>query len=507
MDDLIFNSESDPPPPPRKRGGFLPPKEHVPLSVPDMEVFPSSKLTKNLISTDPVHAKNLVISAEFLFNHLFKQCTKIQLSTMSFDDSEYKLDLEHWNSLSTRRQRKFPKPKKKHFTYIYTNNYIIFVDTIFRMLTLFDRYIKDLKRSTFKFDNIHLINDISYTSIPKTWAVYCMVTKTFVTREKIVGLIMKKIRTLSYILRPQDMEEFELLHLNLARIYPEFYNVDIYHPRDNIPFIKRKVKNQLRNELLYLVSLLQMQLNMKEIYLAWMMVFDIISRRKDIHTYTMIDKWSKHNRPMYISTRVDLTKNLFIDGEYLTTITKHSGHINNVTTMNELSNWIQFKHFVSDYRHHPYRTSSNVFNFNIIHLFRKHKTVFITRNFVPYDNIFYFNCRHMYYPVAGKKYSNCKLDTSFKLIPYKQHKRTLLDCFKDIEDSCFGRILDLNEGIYFMLFDDMKAMYVNDSIGENVVRPDSYEEREHDWLTFEMMEKFIPDIIRKFNEMFHWNVL
>lgn len=521
-----------------------------------MQLYSGKELHGNTAHKEFLQAKYGVISAEYLFGKLYKQCVWIQLDVFGYDDAEYKCELEKWTK--SRRYRKHnKKPTKRPNSYMYTNNYVIFIDTVFRMIALFDRYIKDLSKYKCSIDNIVLINDINWTSIPRCHEVWNFASKTFCTRERIAANMIKQLKLISQTFKPDELDEFETFNSYLMKTFPELYHFDYYHPNFVTMCVTREGKEKLRKDFMYLAALLQVQLTMKEIYLAWTMVFDILSRRKGIHAFTMVEQWGKRNRPQILLEPVNTSYNKFVNGKWESLKDRHANKIDNTTIMNALCDWRRFKCKYEDvtptykvelfkvpsikraatpaakrcvikrvpkmnkraetpkhvklpnrkYKQYHYRCTSDVFNFNIIHIFNKEKCLFFTRKFVPYDNVFYFRKTRAHYPISARKYSNCVLDTSTMLVRYKPHNKTLLSCFDDINKECAERILDMNDSLRVMLFDDLKTLYLHDSVGADVIRPDSFNEQDYFWLTKEMVCEFLPDVITRYNKIFKTEVL
>lgn len=571
-------------------------QDKKPLS--KMKKYDVSELNRSTVHREFLHVKYCVISAEYVFSKLYRKCVKVQLDTLAYDDSEFRLEMSKW--ISSKRYRKHnSKPTKKHNSYIYTNNYIIFVDTVFRMVTLFDRYIKNLKNRRCEYENVVLINDISWTSIPRCHQMWNFETKSYCTREKIASMMIQDLKLISEIFLSSELDEFETFNTYLMKTFPELYHIDYFHPRARNIVVTREGKEKLHQRFMYLASLLQMQLSMKEIYLAWMVVFDVIAKRKNIQAFTMIEPWSKHNTPKIIIEHQYTERNKFAHGQWVGMVDRHEGKIDNVNTMNALGDWRRFKCKYSEitdkkliqqiqdkrtaksagkqtkkrmtkiatvnvssannanvtsatsnvnditaiqlpvrsatpmskrvkrkkvkrkraatpkpamvqkkmYWHERYRNDSDVFDFNIIHIFSEQKCLFVTRKFVPYPNIFYFKSKAAHYPIASKKYSKCELDSGARLVKYTPHNRTLLSCFDDISRECAERVLDLNDGLRIMMFDDVKALYTNDTVGENVIRPDGFSEYDYSWITKEMIYDFMPDVITKFNKHYKTEVV
>lgn len=567
------------------------PKVKSEESLAKMKIHDVGELNRNTVHREFLHVKYCVISAEYLFSKLYRKCVRIQLDTLGYDDADFKSEMAQW--LSSKRYRKHnSKPTKRHNSYIYTNNYIIFVDTVFRMVTLFDRYIKDLKSKRCECENIVLINDISWTSIPRCHQIWNFETKSYCTREKIASMMIRDLKLISETFWRDELDEFETFNTYLMKTFPEFYHIDYFHPKGRVISVTQEGKEKLRRRFMYLASLLQMQLTMKEIYLAWMMVFDVIAKRKNVNAFTMIEPWSKRNTPKIVIEHQYTERNKFDHGQWVGVVDRHEGKIDNVNTMNALGDWRRFKCKYSEitdkkllqqieinrasksagkqvkkktakivtmnmndanttstndiatiqlptraatplskrvkrkkgkrkraatpkpmliqkkrYWHERYRNDSDVFDFNIIHIFSGQKCLFITRKFVPYPNIFYFKSKAAHYPIMSKKYTKCELDSGARLVKYIPHNRTLLSCFDDVSRECAERVLDLNDSLRIMMFDDMKALYLNDSVGENVIRPDGYNDYDYSWITKEMIYEFMPDVIAKFNKHFKTEVV
>ena len=639
----------------RERPQRIPGRTKKSMKVP-MTPFPIEQLQRNSIHREKLHVKYVVISAEYMFNKLFKQCVKTQLDILGYDDAEYKMDLEKW--LSSRRiRKKTPKPTKYRGSYMYTNNYVIFVDTVFRMVTLFDRYMKNMK-DVFGYENIVLIDDISWSSIPRPRPMWNFLTKTYCMRDKTAKLMMQQLRYLTLALPDIELEELIPFDNYLMRTFPEIYYVDMFHPKGKMKGMTTEGKFEARRRFLYLASLLQMQLSMKEVYLVWTEVFDILARRKRITTFTMVEQWGKHNRPHLIIDRVNTVHNKFRKGEWVGMTNTMDTKVNNITTMNELSDWKRFKgvltgtkddksasrrttnnaahlavqniakrsasagargssrsgstgghnsnsgantggngnggirstdsmfsktvntwgigggstngttngtsssnngvyvresntgtitvdldgtvtitpkprqrgpnryelwqeHVYTGVLANPdklkrkkpnklytdYKPTSDVFDFNIIHIFNKENCVFITRKCVPYDHIFYYDFHKVYYPITCRKYVNCELDETVRLTKYVQHKRTLLSYFDDTNKECAEYMLDLNDGLYQMLFDDLDSLYKKDTVGKDVIRPDKYMEYDTSYVTYDMMAQLMGPLIARFNKKFKTEVL
>ena len=526
-------------------------------SLSKMQVYDVSELNRSTVHREYLSVKYCVVSAEYVFNKLYRRCVRIQLDTLGYDDADFRCEMSKWIS-SKRYRRHNAKPEKRHNSYIYTNNYIIFVDTVFRMVTLFDRYISNIRNKRCVAEQIVLINDISWTSIPRCHQIWNFATKSYCTREKIASMMIQELKLISETFRNEELDEFETFNTYLMKSFPELYHIDYFHPEGKVLGVTREGKENIRKRFMYLASLLQMQLTMKEIYLAWMVTFDVLAKRKNINAFTMIEPWGRRNVPRIVLERQYTAVNIFKQDQWVGMKDRHEGKCDNVNAMNALSDWRQFKCKYTEVKQtaakapalatvqkpkragtptnkkvtrkrtkgkraetpkitsapkpkkltmERYRNDSNVFNFNIIHIFCGQKCLFITRKFVPYPNIFYFKSKAAHYPIISKKYAKCELDTGARLIRYVPHNRTLLSCFDDINLECAERVLDLNDSLRVMMFDDMKALYTEDTVGPDVIRPDGYSEFDYSWITKEMIYEFMPDVITKFNKHFKTEVV
>lgn len=604
-----------------------------------------SKL-RNCIISDTPHVANMVISAEYLFNHLFKQCIEQQYDLFGYDDSTYQMMLTQWLD-SKRLQRKYQKPRKLPNPHIYTNNYVIFVDTVLRMCVLFDRFILEMKRTRCSFDKIVLINDISSESIPRPKQQFVSDMRCKCTRERIASTTLKELKYLLQIHYNDECDEYDSYVIWFMKTYPEWCGwYDFYNVKRKNRFIVRESKEEFRRRWIYWIGLLQMQLSMKETWLSWQMVFDILSRRKDIDAYTFIEKWGKNNMPKLIVGKESGVVNEFVKGKFVGERGNEEGKVNNAYVMNELANWLkysnieyygdekikewtdmlekrrketndelvkmrvskkmgevyvpkwkrcvddgwvkkvrkgkgmkgvmkgvmkgrsksvndvvrmkeekegrdsidmkrkqrceqrmkeqkkeqskqqskqqskyqrnqqmkeQIKQYIVDdneqNKRQKYKPTNKIFDFNIIHLFNSNKCLFITRQCVPYDNIFYYDFENVYYPISSPCSINCDLDENVSLTKYKQHKRTIISCFDDINRECGEHILDLNEGLYLMMYQNLHNMFVLNKVSNDVPRPDIFHENEHQWILKPMMDGFISDLVRKFNQKFKTKVL
>ena len=287
-----------------------------------------------------------------------------------------------------------------------------------------------------------------------------------------------------------------------------------------------------------------------------------------VGAYTMVDKWNKVNKLKLILGKTNTVVNVFDGDKYVGMKDKRSN--NNINVMNELSDWIRYKvnnrsksvekltsvdgavddanndvnninddvnvnvnnaanditdnindvandkfvnindnhkQPITSHKRNIYKPTSDIFDFNILHIFSSERTIFITRKCVPCDNIFYYNFHSLHYPITARKYANPILNNNTKLIKYKQHNRTLISCFDDVNRECADKVLDLNEGLYLVLYSDLKSIFVNNKVPDTVIRPERYREREHSWILREMMDGFIDDLVMRFNKRFKVNAM
>lgn len=365
----------------------------------------SLRSIKSCVCKDNIKCKYIVVSSSTLFHRIYKKCVNVQLSMYGCDGV-------------------------KKNTYIYLNNFNIFIDTVFRMLVMFKKEFKKL-REKFDFSKMILINDLHET--PKKWYMWNYLTRTKANDDFIFKCAIHKLKTLSKLLDDDEMYDYDSWEEFLSQTYKGDYDFSLHYPPYKISNFYKK-QNVIK-KFVYLISLTQMQLSQNEILEAWKYVLNVVSKNKNVKVFCC---------------------------------------------------------------------ENGEFDFNICHIFNSQRTVFITKNYVCTENIFFYDFDRVFYPAGSKIVNKFIPNNDAKLLKYERDNKKLIDYFKMCEDECHGKILDINDFMTMEIFRDLNSTYVKNVI--NVVKPNKFSEDEYMWVTVDLYESFLPEVLRVFGRIFEFNL-
>lgn len=75
----------------------------------------------------------------------------------------------------------------------------------------------------------------------------------------------------------------------------------------------------------------------------------------------------------------------------------------------------------------------------------------------------------------------------------------MLDIYDVCESECQGRILDINSAYTFVLFENMRDVYVERKL--NILMPERIEEQEFAWINKSTYTQIIPKVTEEFNKI------
>lgn len=367
----------------------------------------SLKSLKSCVCRDNVKCKYVVASSNTIFCYIFKKCVNIQLSMFGCEGV-------------------------KNNTYIYMNNFNIFLDTVFRMLVLFKRTFEKL-RDKFDFGKMILVDDIN--EAPKKWFMWNYLTRTMTDDDYLFKSAIHKLKTLSKLLDEDEKSDFDSWEEFLSQMYKGDYDFSFHYPPYRISnFYKKK---ETVKKFIYLISLTQMQLSQNEILMCWKYVLNVVSQLKDVKVFGSTD---------------------------------------------------------------------GKFDLNIAHVFNSQRTVFIAKEYAAIDNVFFYDFERLYYPASSVMFGKFYPDVGIKLLKYNGGaNKKLLEYFVDCERECHGKILDINDFMTVEIFRNLNETYVKNRI--DIVKPGKFTEDEYTWVSIDLFESFLPEVIKTFNKMFGFNVV
>ena len=372
------------------------------------------------VSKEKLNCDVVVISASKMFNRLFDECKDEQL------------DMFGLNKFYNNR------------CYIYLNNFSIMIDTVFRLIRLFDDYYTKIQKR-FKPKEIIIINDlnklestedpkiIAKNICPKKWYMYNYLVHHMDSDDEIYRQMMWKLKTLRNFLDDEEIEDYDCWEVLLSKKFPNLYDFCLrgrLYKLHNY-YAKQKVLNQF----LYLVSLSQMQLTQFEIYVCWKYVLKIIRKNG----------------------------------------------------------------------YNVYECENKSFDYNIVHNFTNKRTLFISNRYVICENIFFYDDGKIYYPFLMTIYKNYLKDIpdeNVKLIKrtkFKKEYNNMMNLFDVCESECNGKILDINSAYSMIIFNDMESLYVEKEFKE--IKPDKIEETEYSWVLRDSYADLINSWINAFNKI------
>lgn len=147
-----------------------------------------------------------------------------------------------------------------------------------------------------------------------------------------------------------------------------------------------------------------------------------------------------------------------------------------------------------------YKTSMQDFNYNILHVFDEQRTVVISKEKPPIDNIFYYDFNRLYYPAGLPTVKKFEPDETTQLIKWKSKMKPLIDYFKDCEDDCHGKILDINDYMTTEVFRDLNKSYIKNKL--DTVTADRFDEDEYSWITVDLYRELVSETVQRFNKLF-----
>lgn len=208
---------------------------------------------------DNISVKYIVISADTFFYHVYEICLDTQIDMFKCND--------------------------KKSNCIYLNNYIIFVDTILRMLTLSKNILNDIKK-IYKYETIILLNDIK--NVPKRYFVYSDKLNKYLPEDILYSISIQYLKKLSKYLPEDELSDYDSWEEYLCKRFKREYDFSLHHSRTK--FDDKIEKYKAINNFMHVVSLIQMQLTDKEKLIAWKYVFNELSKEKNVKAFECKNK-------------------------------------------------------------------------------------------------------------------------------------------------------------------------------------------------------------------------
>lgn len=159
-----------------------------------------------------------------------------------------------------------------------------------------------------------------------------------------------------------------------------------------------------------------------------------------------------------------------------------------------------------------YECENGMFDYNIAHAFTKQRTLFITDKFIVMENLFFFTYKRVYYPYIShesvfhynyiENYPKDVPNKNAKLIKRTKFKKefgSLLDLFDLCEKECNGKIIDINSAYTFNIFSNMKKLYAENKFEE--LMPEKFEETEYSWVLKESYADVVNEWVNSFNKI------
>lgn len=498
---------------------------------------------KSSIVHDKIKSNHLIISANFFFNTIYSRCLNTQLRLYNFDPTFIKeTDQKHQQHIHRYDKQKFINFNTHRN--ICLNHYTLFIDTIFRCVSL---SILELNRLCERFGAKHIIfeNDLTICTLPKKLKTWNKLTKSYMNNFQIYILVINRMRILSKLLCDDmlsDLDTWEQ-HLmkdfhcyNFAMHYPEYRicekyqykemgniyeNVDRWKKMTNTKYAKYAFK--LLHETYYLLGLTQEHLEPVEIYKIFEYILDTLSKMKHIRVMNICKHSGKHSMSMNMSTThannsvgvsgrhtcvdqyVDstdyadiLTQSASKDDSHVKSVRKSKYRrkhknvkcpINNVNTLRPL---LTLKlNTIPSYE---------LFSYKIITQLPQHeKIIFISNQFVSYTNCFIFNFKHLYYPKL-KLAQNYDISSDHELVKYERSNTKIIDYYDFCNELCMDRILDCYDYMTMELFSNIERTYKYNTI--HTIKPNRFDMEDYGWITKELYQQFMPGVITTFNNVF-----
>ena len=461
----------------------------------------------------------IVVSARKMFNYLFNKCKNEQLDIFG---------------LSKNCSRK---------CYIYLNNYCIMLDTVFRMLYLFGEHYDKLRRK-FKAKEIIIVDDLNvcevndevddeveaddeaevnddYTSLIKPDEEIILTEtkneKRDETNEVIIDRLLSDIKekkendnsssssAIYSTPSPAISTSSSIKHKPTSTITknPKIVSEHICPKKWMMyDYLLRGFysDDNIYKQMMWKLKSLRKFLDEDELedYDCW----EVLLSKKfpDLYDFCLHNvRYKLHN--YYAKNRV---LKQFV---YLITLTQ--------LQLTQYEIWVCWKFVLRNIRKNGfsiYECENGMFDYNIVHMFRNRRTLFITDKYVITENIFFFDYKVLYYPYLlhanmFRLYwipfeSKDDPNVEAKLIKrtrFKKEFTTLLDLFDVCEKECNGKIMDANSAYTYSVFNNMKELYVDKKFGE--LMPDKIEETEYSWVLKESYVGLVNEWAKAFNKI------
>lgn len=331
--------------------------------------------------------------------------------------------------------------RHKDYHYIYFNNYIIMIDFIFRLLMNFSELHTRLTKH-YGAKNIILVDDVDESNLPYNWRLYIPKNKAYANVEEIEQMCIHKLKSLRRLLKVDEMEDFDRWERYLSTKYPQHYDFCLRDKHTHIT--NEKLKHKETMEFLHFVMLSQMRLTKKELLTCWNFMLKQLRSNK-IQNLQIIE---------------------------FDTSSEHNG---------------LFKSF----------------DYNIIKDYNSARTLMVTDMFFYMPNVYFTKLNgKLYYPYLVKRYRETDVSVSdYILLERRKHKKvpSMLDIYDVCESECQDRILDINSAYTFVLFENMRDVYVERKL--DVLMPERIEEQEFAWISKSTYTQIIPKVTEEFNKI------
>lgn len=159
------------------------------------------------------------------------------------------------------------------YTYMYINNYNIFLDTILRMLVMWKKLYLEWKRDHC-FEKIVIFHDYTIDDVPQKYKVWSYILNGDCNEEALFKSLMIKLKAARFYLTENEKDDYDIWMDLLCRKFPG--EVDFswhYAERYYDDHVK---KRKFVKDILLLIGLTQMQLSHTEIFHCWEYVLSVI---------------------------------------------------------------------------------------------------------------------------------------------------------------------------------------------------------------------------------------
>lgn len=223
-----------------------------------------SPCIQRCICRDNPQFKYIVISASYLFKYMFPKCVNIQNAMYMFENGKYN-------------------------SFIYLNNYTLFIDTVFRLLVMFKKLIKQWKHE-FRYEKIVLINDLTPNDLPKRRDVYHPNMKRKLNEHELYKDAIRQLKYLSIFLTDEEKYDYDSWEDYLCQTYKADYHFSLWYP--NARLSNYHVKMQYIKRFMFDIAAVQTQLTSVEMIEAFRYVMNVM---KDTYKYIAIYKCKSGN--------------------------------------------------------------------------------------------------------------------------------------------------------------------------------------------------------------------